>query len=165
MNLLKPSRMPDLSTVSRTLRLMQWEGNTRLMYLVIECTLTAELLEESLAQARAWFLASGRSPRVILKDAGSVKTLMYTCTARDQSKGVVTIHCAPPEFEAIKLWLAELDLDLKYTGSGHPAARGTGGPAPGPPPRRGRALALDQTGWSPGLGSDSASGAERVVRQ
>ena len=72
-------------------------------------------------RVRAWFLASGRSPRVILKDAGSVKTLMYTCTARDQAKGVVTIHCAPPEFEAIKLWLAELDLGLKYTGSGLPA--------------------------------------------
>ena len=39
--------------------------------------------EESMGQVRAWFLASGRSPRVILKDAGSVKTLMYTCTARD----------------------------------------------------------------------------------
>ena len=74
-----------------------------------------------MGQVRAWFLASGRSPRVILKDAGSVKTLMYTCTARDQAKGVVTIHCAPPEFEAIERWLAELDLGLKYTGSGLPA--------------------------------------------
>ena len=77
--------------------------------------------EEDMGQVRAWFLASQRSPRVILKDAGSMKTLMYTCTARDQAKGVVTIHCAPPEFEAIKLWLAELDLGLKYTGSGLPA--------------------------------------------
>ena len=34
----------------------------------------------------------------------------------------MTIHCAPPEFKAIKLWLAELNLGgLKYTGSGLPA--------------------------------------------
>ena len=50
-----------------------------------------------------------------------MKTLLYTCTARDEVKGSVCVHATPPEFEQIKHWLAELDLGIKYTGQGLPA--------------------------------------------
>ena len=63
---------------------------------------------------RAWFLASGRSPRVILKDASAVRTLVYTCTAKDNMRGVVCVHIMLPEFREIQAWLEHLDLGLKY---------------------------------------------------
>ena len=74
-----------------------------------------------MSSIRAWFLTRARSPRVVLKDAGTIRTLVYTCTAKDGVKGCVCIHAAPPEFEEIKQWLAELDLGIKYTGQGLPA--------------------------------------------
>ena len=57
----------------------------------------------------------------MLKDAGTVRTLLYTCTAKDGCKGSVCVHVVPSEFEQIKDWLAELDLGIKYTGQGLPA--------------------------------------------
>ena len=77
--------------------------------------------EEELSSIRAWFLVGDRSPRVVLKDAGTVRTIIYACTAKDQLKGNICIHAVPPEFEQIKSWLGELDLGLKYTGQGLPA--------------------------------------------
>ena len=50
-----------------------------------------------------------------------MRTLVYTCTAKDKIRGTVCVHCAPAEFEEIKQWLDELDLGLKYTGQGLPA--------------------------------------------
>ena len=58
---------------------------------------------------------------MVLKDAGAVRTLQYTCTAKDGVKGSICVHAAPPEFEQIKQWLGELDLGIKYTGQGLPA--------------------------------------------
>ena len=77
--------------------------------------------EEEIAGIRAWFLAGGRSPRVLLKDAGSVRTIVYNCTAKDSAKGNVCVHAVPIEFEQIKSWLEELALGIKYTGQGLPA--------------------------------------------
>ena len=76
---------------------------------------------EEMFTIRAWFLNGARSPPVVMKDAGTVKKLLYTCTAKDGYKGNVCVHAAPPECDHIKDWLHELDLDLKYTGQGLPA--------------------------------------------
>ena len=57
---------------------------------------------EQLAGIRAWFLAKGRSPWVIMKDAASVRLLIYACTAKDQVKGSICVHAVPPEFAQIK---------------------------------------------------------------
>ena len=58
---------------------------------------------------------------MVLKDAGAVRTLLYTCTAKDGCRGSVCVHAAPPEFQEIMQWLTELDLGIKYTGQGLPA--------------------------------------------
>ena len=77
--------------------------------------------EEQIAGIRAWFLAGGRSPRVIMKDAASVRLLIYACTAKDKGRGNICVHAVPPEFEQIKTWLERLSLGIKYTGQGLPA--------------------------------------------
>ena len=58
---------------------------------------------------------------MVLKDAGTVRTIIYACTAKDQVKGNDCVHAVPSEFEQIKNWLCELDLGIKYTGQGLPA--------------------------------------------
>ena len=63
--------------------------------------------EEEMTSIRAWFLSGARSPRVVLKDAGVVRTLLYTCTAKDGCKGSICVHAAPPEFQEIMQWLTE----------------------------------------------------------
>ena len=77
--------------------------------------------EETMSSARSWMLKNGRNPRVILKDVGAVRSLCYVRTHRDGAKGNVVIHCAPPEFDAIQAWMAQLALGMKYTGQGLPA--------------------------------------------
>ena len=74
-----------------------------------------------MSSIRAWCLGGARSLRVVLKDAGTARTLLYTCTAKDGVRGSICVHTTPPEFHQIQDWLRELDLDLKYTGQGLPA--------------------------------------------
>ena len=75
--------------------------------------------EKEMLNIRVWFLGGAWSPPVVLRDAGSVRTLLYTCTAKDKFKGSICV-VAPPEFEQINEWLAELDVSFQYTGTGLP---------------------------------------------
>ena len=52
-----------------------------------------------------------------MKDAASVRLLVYACTAKDELRGNICVHAVPPEFEQIKSWLQELNLGIKYTGA------------------------------------------------
>ena len=51
--------------------------------------------EEEMSSIRAWFLSGARSPRVVLKNAGEVRTLLYTCTAKDGCRGSVCTKVRP----------------------------------------------------------------------
>ena len=48
--------------------------------------------EEDLEAIRAQFLETGCSPRVLLNNETSIKSLQYTCSKRDGVCGVVVVH-------------------------------------------------------------------------
>ena len=77
--------------------------------------------ESEIDEVRGMFLASGRRPKVLLKDCFSTKALRYTFVrGRDTRKGVVHIHTLPEHATEIQAWLKALDLDLAYRGEGLP---------------------------------------------
>jgi hypothetical protein len=79
--------------------------------------------EDEIGEVRGRFLASGRRPKVLLKDAFSTKALRYTFVrGRDTHKGVVHIHTLPEHATEIQTWLKALDIGIPYRGEGLPNA-------------------------------------------
>jgi hypothetical protein len=76
--------------------------------------------EDDIGLARGWFLAQGRCPWVVTKDATSAKSLQYPSTAKESCRGVVVTHSAPADYMEIRRRLTELDLGIKHTGQGLP---------------------------------------------
>ena len=77
--------------------------------------------ESEIDEVRGTFLASGRRPKVLLKDCFSTKALKYTYVrGRDKLKGVVHIHALPEHATEIQAWVKALDLNLPYRGEGLP---------------------------------------------
>ena len=73
--------------------------------------------ESEIDDVRGMFLASGRRPKVLLKDCFSTKALKYTYVrGRDKLKGVVHIHALPEHATEIQAWVKALDLNLPYRG-------------------------------------------------
>ena len=77
--------------------------------------------EEDIDAVRAHFLATGRHPRVVLKDDTSARSLAYTCSRRDGISGTITVHGVPQRAQEIQHWLERLGLDIPYRGEGLPA--------------------------------------------
>jgi hypothetical protein len=75
---------------------------------------------QRLDAVRGEFLASGRHPKVILKDECRARSLIYQLTA-GEGRGAVTVHGMPEEAEEIQRWLARLELKLSYRGEGLPS--------------------------------------------
>lgn len=82
--------------------------------------------EEDMDAVRAQFLATGRHPRLVLKDEASARSLVYTCSRRDAGlKGAITVHSVPERAQEIQAWLERLggmtNSELPYRGEGLPS--------------------------------------------
>ena len=74
-----------------------------------------------LEQVRCALLATGRHPKVMLKDEARIRSLQYKFVAAlDGHKGCCTIHALPPEAPEISAWLRNLGLGIPYRGEGLP---------------------------------------------
>ena len=80
--------------------------------------------QDDMDAVRAQFLATGRHPRLVLKDEACVRSLVYTGTRRDADlRGTITVHGVPEQAQEIQAWLERLGLQeaLPYRGEGLPA--------------------------------------------
>ncbi len=77
--------------------------------------------EDSLPTERAWFLAQGKQPKVLLKSETSPRALLYNCTKRVEGcTGTVYLHSFPEHSSDIAEWVGRLDCGLVYRGEGLP---------------------------------------------
>ena len=75
-----------------------------------------------LAWERKRMLASGRSPKVTLRDMTTVGQLSYQCVqAVDGCTGLCRIREEPPYARECEEWLQNLPLDMQYRGERLPA--------------------------------------------
>ena len=80
--------------------------------------------QDDTVRNRGDFLQTGRSPRVVLKDIGSVKSLRYTCGKKSggtEHMGTCVVHALPPNWKEIQAWVNDLDCGLVYRGEGLPS--------------------------------------------
>ena len=78
---------------------------------------------KDLADVRSQLLLSGRSPRVVLRNAASADmvALKYTCIKSiDGESGACNIRELPPERDEIEVFLERLPVDIPYCGEGVP---------------------------------------------
>ncbi len=70
---------------------------------------------------RAWFLAQGKHPKVLLKSETGPRALIYNCTKRaDTCVGAVVLHSLPDNSDVVAAWVKRLDCGLEYRGEGLP---------------------------------------------
>ena len=77
--------------------------------------------ESEIDTVRRTFLAQGRHPKVVLKDASRIKSLRYTFCKRAgdlEHTGQIVVHSLPQDWEEIATWMENLDCGLVYRGSG-----------------------------------------------
>ena len=77
--------------------------------------------EEDIDKVRGEFLAQGRHPKVVLKDASRIKSLRYTFCKRagdQEHKGVCVVNALPQDWQEIAAWMENLDCGITYKGEG-----------------------------------------------